>query len=76
MHQLNIAHRDIKPDNILVNILTGKVKLADFGNAKIIKNSNNHVHVCNIKFRAPELLLGCTNYDTKIDIFSLGCTFF
>ena len=36
IHSLHIVHRDVKPQNVLVNPATGNLKLCDFGTAKII----------------------------------------
>jgi len=73
IHELGICHRDITPNNILVSS-KGEVKLADFGSAKIL--DADHVsmsYICSRYYRAPELLMGCTNYTTKIDVWSAGC---
>ena len=78
-HKKNIIHRDLKPDNILMT-KNYDVKICDFGSSKHIERINNNVnkskstpYVVTRYYRAPELLLGKSNYDTKIDIFSAGC---
>lgn len=68
-------HRDIKSDNILYNS-NGEIKLADFGLSKKENHQINHTNrVVTLWYRAPELLLGSRRYDTKIDIWSIGCVF-
>ncbi|KAL6060683.1 glycogen synthase kinase 3 [Balamuthia mandrillaris] len=74
IHSLGICHRDLKPDNVLVNPTTGELKICDFGSAKILAESPpNITYVCPRLYRAPELLLGCHKYTQKIDVWSAGC---
>eukprot|EP01006_Ploeotia_vitrea_P042460 TRINITY_DN66629_c1_g28_i1.p1 TRINITY_DN66629_c1_g28~~TRINITY_DN66629_c1_g28_i1.p1 ORF type:complete len:376 (-),score=33.60 TRINITY_DN66629_c1_g28_i1:218-1345(-) len=74
--QLNICHRDIKPQNLLIDPSSGVLKLCDFGSAKqLIKGEPNVSYICSRYYRAPELIFGATNYTTAIDIWSLGCVF-
>lgn len=73
IHEKNICHRDITPSNILLTN-RGDVVLADFGSAKILESQHISMsYVCSRYYRAPELLLGCSNYTTKVDIWSAGC---
>ena len=69
----NIAHRDIKPDNILID-LHGRVKLCDFGISKIFKNNLNNNKICNDivgtpAFIAPEILNCIEKEDILYDPF-------
>ncbi|ORY85459.1 glycogen synthase kinase-3 beta [Protomyces lactucae-debilis] len=74
IHSLGICHRDIKPQNLLLNPATGVLKLCDFGSAKILVPGEPNVsYICSRYYRAPELIFGATNYTTKIDIWSTGC---
>ena len=69
-----VCHRDIKPQNLLVNTLTHQLKLCDFGSAKILVRSEPNIsYICSRYYRAPELIFGATDYTTAIDIWSLGC---
>ncbi|XP_066374182.1 shaggy-related protein kinase GSK4-like isoform X2 [Miscanthus floridulus] len=69
-----VCHRDIKPQNILVDPLSHQVKVCDFGSAKIlIKGEANISYICSRYYRAPELIFGATEYTTSIDIWSAGC---
>ena len=64
---VGICHRDIKPQNLLLDPATGILKLCDFGSAKIlIENEPNVSYICSRYYRAPELIFGATNYTTKI----------
>ncbi|ODV65532.1 ser/thr protein kinase [Hyphopichia burtonii NRRL Y-1933] len=74
IHSQGICHRDIKPQNLLINSETGELKLCDFGSAKILNpNEPNVAYICSRYYRAPELIFGATNYTTKIDVWSAGC---
>jgi glycogen synthase kinase 3 beta len=67
IHSQGICHRDIKPQNLLLDPSTGVLKLCDFGSAKIlIENEPNVSYICSRYYRAPELIFGATNYTTKI----------
>ncbi|KAG0221869.1 regulator of ime2 [Actinomortierella wolfii] len=74
IHALGICHRDIKPQNLLLNPVTGVLKLCDFGSAKILVAGEPNVsYICSRYYRAPELIFGATNYTTNIDVWSTGC---
>jgi glycogen synthase kinase 3 beta len=71
IHSQGICHRDIKPQNLLLDPNTGILKLCDFGSAKIlIENEPNVSYICSRYYRAPELIFGATNYTTKIGTYS------
>ncbi|KAL4492572.1 hypothetical protein ABPG72_007685 [Tetrahymena utriculariae] len=74
LNGLNIAHRDIKPSNILINHRTHQLKFCDFGSAKKLSRGESNIsYICSRFYRAPELMLGASNYTTSIDVWSLGC---
>lgn len=69
-----ICHRDLKPQNLLVNPLTNELKLCDFGSAKVLTPSEPNVsYACSRYYRAPELIFGNSYYSTKIDVWAIGC---
>jgi serine/threonine protein kinase len=71
---LSIAHRDIKPQNILVDRISNTVVICDFGSAKkLVKTENNIAYICSRCYRAPELIFGATDYTPQIDMWSAGC---
>lgn len=77
LHSLGYTHRDIKPQNVLVDTETGIVKLCDFGSAKAIqKNEPSVSYIASRYYRAPELTMGCQYYDNSIDIWAAGCVVF
>lgn len=74
IHKMGICHRDIKPQNLLVNTETHQLKLCDFGSAKqLVKGEPNIAYICSRYYRAPELIFGATDYTSAIDVWSVGC---
>lgn len=74
LHSKFICHRDLKPQNLLIEPSTHTLKLCDFGSAKNLLGGQRSVsYICSRFYRAPELMLGATNYTTHIDLWSLGC---
>ena len=74
-HKMRIVHRDIKPENILIvgreNSGLLKVKLIDFGTAKIFNEfSKNKALVGSSYYIAPEVIRG--KYDEACDLWSIG----
>ena len=74
-HKLNIIHRDIKSDNVLVNE-NGDIKLVDFGYSVMLteQNQSRKSRVGTVCWMPPELIRASelSKYGPKIDIWSLG----
>mmetsp|Transcript_3492 Transcript_3492/g.6114 ORF Transcript_3492/g.6114 Transcript_3492/m.6114 type:complete len:395 (-) Transcript_3492:72-1256(-) len=74
IHSRGMCHRDIKPQNLLVDPSVHVLKLCDFGSAKVlVKGEPNISYICSRYYRAPELIFGATDYSTAIDTWSAGC---
>lgn len=76
VHSKNVTHRDLKPENILLTE-DGIIKICDFGSAKVLdeEGSLNTPYIVSRYYRAPELILACSDYTNKIDIWAIGCIF-
>jgi serine/threonine protein kinase/DNA-binding beta-propeller fold protein YncE len=75
-HDMNLVHRDIKPDNIFL-LPGGKVKLTDFGIARSSEQENSNltkpgVMLGTLSYVSPEQLQDARNVDHRADIYSLG----
>lgn len=90
VHSKNFFHRDLKPQNILVNLPYSNwncscesekdypvVKITDFGFCRVFCNSNKKYskETMTPLYRAPEVLLGEEEYTSKVDLWSIGCIF-
>lgn len=76
MHGERIAHRDIKPDNIVINDMTMKVKLVDLGLSGFVEENKLLTAYCGTElYIAPEIFRN-QPYDVRVDMWSLGITFY
>lgn len=82
-HAFNMVHRDIKPDNLLVND-RGEVKILDLGLARFFKTTDEESltlkHdervIGTADYLAPEQAIDSHSVDSRADIYGLGCTFY
>uniref|UniRef100_A0A673SWP7 Cyclin dependent kinase like 4 n=1 Tax=Suricata suricatta TaxID=37032 RepID=A0A673SWP7_SURSU len=66
---------DVKPENILIT-KQGIIKICDFGFARILIPGDAYTdYVATRWYRAPELLVGDTQYGSSVDIWATGCVF-
>ena len=74
-HEQGFIHRDVKPDNILLESSTGRVLVADFGIAAALGEASTDGISGTPEFMSPEQALGGT-LDARSDLYGLGATAF
>ena len=79
LHKNNMIHRDVKPENLLIDE-NFNLKLCDFGFARKVKlnKNNNNIdtmtdYVATRWYRSPELLLSGGIYGPEVDYWAIGC---
>ncbi|KAM4770728.1 serine/threonine-protein kinase ICK [Rhinophrynus dorsalis] len=73
IHKYGFFHRDLKPENLLC-MGPELVKIADFGLARETRSRPPYTDYVSTRwYRAPEVLLRSTNYNSPIDIWAVGC---
>lgn len=73
LHNKGISHRDMKPDNIMLDD-EFNVKIADFGFSS--KSASNQSFKGTRSYMAPEILIGAKYYGSMVDIFAVGIILF
>jgi serine/threonine protein kinase len=76
IHSKGIVYRDLKPENVLIDI-DGHIKLADFGLSKFLTSSDSLTNsFCGSpEYMSPEMLMG-TGHGSSVDYYSLGAILF
>ncbi len=76
-HERGVVHRDIKPDNILIDAQSGRPMVTDFGIARAISDSDSRLTATGIAigtptYMSPEQAAGERTIDGRSDLYSLG----
>jgi casein kinase II subunit alpha len=75
-HAKGIMHRDIKPQNIMMDPVKKVLRVIDWGLADYFTQGNAYqVRVATRHYKSPELLLGYQFYTKSVDIWAVGVTF-
>ncbi|EES00040.1 hypothetical protein BDA96_03G015600 [Sorghum bicolor] len=79
-HMAGVVHRDIVPENVMVDMASGRMvyKICGFGMSEpaamqAAEKDDSGMVASSSPYRAPELFLGSKDYDSRVDTWSLGC---
>lgn len=74
-HMNGIMHRDVKPQNLVIDHRNRQLRLIDWGLADFYHPGQTYnVRVASRHYKSPELLVNMRMYDYSVDLFAFGCT--
>ncbi|KAJ1397618.1 Serine/threonine-protein kinase, active site [Sesbania bispinosa] len=76
-HSYGVLHRDLKPQNLLLDQQKGILKIVELGIGRAFTvplDSYTH-EIVTLCYREPEVLLGSTHYSIGVDMWSIKCIF-
>ena len=73
-HSMGVMHRDVKPQNVMIDPIERKLRLIDWGLAEFYHPGVDYnVRVASRYHKGPELLVNLNQYDYSLDLWSVGC---
>jgi cyclin-dependent kinase 2 len=73
-HEKQIIHRDMKPENVLMDASRRTLKISDFSMARTFITNTPYTERCvTVWYRPPEIILGDSRYGPPVDMWSVGC---
>eukprot|EP00811_Abedinium_folium_P030683 NODE_4932_length_1830_cov_3.800352.p1 GENE.NODE_4932_length_1830_cov_3.800352~~NODE_4932_length_1830_cov_3.800352.p1 ORF type:complete len:513 (+),score=140.18 NODE_4932_length_1830_cov_3.800352:71-1609(+) len=76
MHQHNFFHRDVKPENVLLESVKDTIRIADLGQARSLRARPPFTDYVGTRwYRAPECLLRDRTYSSPVDVWAAGLIF-
>lgn len=78
IHSANVLHRDLKPSNVMINVNSLELMIGDFGHSIVLDPDYNHSNChsscdTSLWYKAPELIVGSSQYSTASDMWAVGC---
>ena len=72
-HSQGVFHRDIKPNNIMIDHSIKKLRIIDLGLSKFYFPEDSNIRVGSLSYMSPELIIDYPHYDLSVDMWAFGC---